>query len=135
MWFCLVDVGLWFFLLLLSAFWWRRLSCLCKLLDGRDWWWENLGLALVGRALLNKALTQLSGVVQSLPGIVFLPEVTQSSKVRLMASFRRIFIKGELCRQLLPFAPCPTLPLIVPVVSLCLPPPPKEILQQEILQH
>ena len=31
-----------------------------KLLDGRDWQWEKLGLALVGRALLGEALTQLS---------------------------------------------------------------------------
>ena len=38
----------------------------CKLLDGTDWPWEKLGLALVGRALLSKALIQLpadSGVV------------------------------------------------------------------------
>ena len=27
---------------------------------GRDWWWENLDHDLVGRALLNKALIQLS---------------------------------------------------------------------------
>ena len=26
--------------------------------DGRGWWWEKLGLSLVGRALLSKALTQ-----------------------------------------------------------------------------
>ena len=37
-----------------------RLRDLCKLLDVRDWWWEKLGLALVGRALLSKALIQLS---------------------------------------------------------------------------
>ena len=30
--------------------------------DGRGWWWEKLGLSLVGRALLSKALTQLPGV-------------------------------------------------------------------------
>ena len=28
--------------------------------DGRDWFWEELGLALVGRALLSKTLIQLS---------------------------------------------------------------------------
>ena len=37
-----------------------RLRDLCKLLDGRDWQWGKLGLALVGRALLSKALIQLS---------------------------------------------------------------------------
>ena len=37
-----------------------RLRGLCKLLDGRDWQWEKLGLALVGRALLSEALVQLS---------------------------------------------------------------------------
>ena len=58
--FVLVAVGLWFFLLLLSALWWRRLRALCKLPDGRDWWWKNLGLALVGSAFLSKALIQLS---------------------------------------------------------------------------
>jgi len=33
---------------------------LCKLPDRRGWWWEKLGLALVGRALLSKALIHLS---------------------------------------------------------------------------
>ena len=33
---------------------------LCKLPEGRDWHWEKLGLTLVGRALLSKALIQLS---------------------------------------------------------------------------
>ena len=33
---------------------------LCKLPDGRNWQWEKLGLAPVGRALLSKALIQLS---------------------------------------------------------------------------
>ena len=36
---------------------------MCKLPDGRDWQWEKLGLALVGRALLDKALIQLSANV------------------------------------------------------------------------
>ena len=31
-----------------------------KLLDGKDWQWRKLGLALVSRALLSKALIQLS---------------------------------------------------------------------------
>ena len=36
--FVLVSVGLCFCLVLLSAPWWRRLRCLCKLPDRRDWW-------------------------------------------------------------------------------------------------
>ena len=47
-------------LLLLSALWWMRLRGLCKLPDGKNWQWEKLGLALVGRALLSQALIQLS---------------------------------------------------------------------------
>ena len=39
--------GLYFFFLLLSAVWWMRLS---KRLDGRDWWWVELTVTLVGRA-------------------------------------------------------------------------------------
>ena len=50
---------------------------MCELLDGRDW--EKLGLALVGRALLSKALIQLSddgwGCTPSL--VVVWSEVTQ----------------------------------------------------------
>jgi len=56
------------------------LKGLRKLPDGRDWWWEKLGLALMGRALLSKALNQLSahgwGCAPFL--LVLLPEVTQS---------------------------------------------------------
>ena len=37
-----------------------RLTGLYKLLDGMDWSCERLGLALVGRALLSKAVIQLS---------------------------------------------------------------------------
>ena len=57
--FVLAAVRLWFFLLILSALRWRRLRGLCKLPNRRDWRWEKLGLALVGRALLSKALIQL----------------------------------------------------------------------------
>ena len=32
---------------------------LCKLPHGRDWQWEKLDLALVGRAILSKGLIQL----------------------------------------------------------------------------
>ena len=52
---------------------------MCKLPDGGDWLWEKLDLALVGRALLSKALIQLSadgwGGTPSL--VIFWPEVTQ----------------------------------------------------------
>ena len=41
-----------------------------KFPDGRDWLWGNLGLALKGRAMLSKSLTQFSvdgrGCVSSL---------------------------------------------------------------------
>ena len=56
-----------------------RLTGLYKLLDGMDWSCERLGLALVGRALLSKALIQLSadgwGCTPSL--VVVWPEETQ----------------------------------------------------------
>ena len=52
---------------------------MCKHLDGRDWPWEKLGLALVSRALLSKTLIQLSadvwGCTSSL--LVIWPQVTQ----------------------------------------------------------
>ena len=52
---------------------------MCKLPDGRDWWWEKLGLALMGKAVLSKALIQLSA--DQWGGAVFLlviwPEMTQ----------------------------------------------------------
>ena len=34
--FILATMGLWFFLLLMSALWWMRLRGLCKPPDGRD---------------------------------------------------------------------------------------------------
>ena len=45
-----------------------RLRGLCKLLDGRDWWWGKLGLALVGRALL-------SSLVKPEPNYLLMSEV------------------------------------------------------------
>ena len=33
-----------------------RVRGLCKLPDGREWLWEKLGFALVGRAMLSKSL-------------------------------------------------------------------------------
>ena len=37
-----------------------RIRGLCKLLDGRDWLWGKLGIALVVRAMLSKSLIQFS---------------------------------------------------------------------------
>ena len=52
---------------------------MCKLLGGSDWQWKKCGLALVGRALISKALTQFSaygwGYISFL--VVFWLEVTQ----------------------------------------------------------
>ena len=52
-------VGLQSFLFL-SAFRWMRIRGLCKLSDGTDWLWGNLGLTLVGSTMLSKSLIQLS---------------------------------------------------------------------------
>ena len=56
-----------------------RLRSLYKLPDGKDWQWEKLGLALVGRTLLSKALIQSSadGWGWALSLVVFWPEATQ----------------------------------------------------------
>ena len=52
---------------------------LCKLPDGRDWWWEKLSLVLVDKALFSKGLIQLSADGWNCtPSLVaFWPEVTQ----------------------------------------------------------
>ena len=44
----------------LSALWWMRIRGLWKLPDGRDWLWGNLGLVLMGEAMLSKPLIQFS---------------------------------------------------------------------------
>ena len=59
--FVLVAIELRFFLLLLSALWWRGPG-LCKLPDGRDCGGEKLGLALVGRVLLRSNYLLMDGV-------------------------------------------------------------------------
>ena len=49
---------------------------MCKLLDGRAWQWEKLGLALVGRALFSKTLIQLSADGWGCTLLVVWPEAT-----------------------------------------------------------
>ena len=70
---------------------------MCKLPDGRDWWWEKLGLALVGRALLSTALIQLSvdgwDCTPSL--LVVRPEGSTGSMVGLMVNWS-VYTKGDL---------------------------------------
>ena len=52
---------------------------MCKLVDGRDWQWEKLFFALVGRALLSKTSLQLSadGLGCSPSLVVVWPKMTQ----------------------------------------------------------
>ena len=73
---------------------------LCKLPDGRDWWWEKLDLALVSRALLSKAVIQLSadGCGCSLPGSCLVWDDralgSMGSMVGLMVTSKRVCAKG-----------------------------------------
>ena len=68
------------FLLSLYDLWQMRIWGLCKLPDGRDWLSRKLGLALVGRAMLNKCLTQFSaaGWACAPSVLVIWPEEAQS---------------------------------------------------------
>ena len=90
-----------------------RLRGLCKLLDGRDWQWEKLGLALVGRALLRKALIQLSAVEWCYtPSLVVVwPEATQPGVYRLYGK-----VNGELQEGLYQGGPSSA---PIPLVSPC----------------
>ena len=51
---------LWLWFSFLSALWWMRIRGLWKFPDRKDWLWVELGLALVGKAMLNKSLIQFS---------------------------------------------------------------------------
>ena len=78
---------------------------MCKLPDGRDWQWEKLGLALVGRALLSKALIQLSANVLPPWSLFGLRDPALGSAgfmVGLMVNFKRVYAKGELPGLMLP---------------------------------
>ena len=66
-------------LLASSVLWWMRLGELCKFPDGRDWQWEKVGLALVGRAKFSKALIQLSA-----DGWSCTPSLPRGSQVALV---------------------------------------------------
>ena len=94
----------------------RKESNMCKLPNGRDWWWENLCRALVGRALLNKALIQLSadgwGCTSSL--VVFWPRRPNPQVYGLCGQVnfpKRVYTKGDIPRQLLPV---PSVPVMSP---------------------
>ena len=50
---------------ILSALWWIRIRGLWKLSDGRDWLEGNLGLVLMGGAILQFSSVQFSSVTQS----------------------------------------------------------------------
>ena len=93
---------------------------MCKLPDRRDWQWEKLSLALVGRVLLNKALIRLSadgwGCAPSL--VVVWPEATQSWALQAL---------WEVSRGLMP-RPSWTA-TAGPTVSPCRPAPPQKTLQ------
>ena len=64
----------------------------------------KLGLALVGRALLSKALIQLPGNGWGYTPCLFLvwPEATHPCGVGLMVTSKRTYVKGDLPRLLLP---------------------------------
>ena len=52
-----------------------RIRVLCKLPDGKDWWWEKLDLALVGRVVLSKTNLGTSLLVQWLTLWLPMPRV------------------------------------------------------------
>ena len=56
-----------------------RIRGLDKLLDGRDWLWGKLGLALVSKAMLGKSLVQFS--VDGGGVLCFLPVVSPEAKL------------------------------------------------------
>ena len=51
---------LWLWFLFCLPSWWIRIRGLWELPDGKDWLWGNLGLVLMGRAMLSKSLIQFS---------------------------------------------------------------------------
>ena len=70
---------------ILSTLWWRKIRGSWKLPDGKDWLWGNLGLALMGGAMLSSVaqlcLTLCDSMDYNTPGIPIhhqLPEFTQT---------------------------------------------------------
>ena len=89
-----------------------RLRGLYKLPDGKDWWQEKQGLALVGRVMLSKILIQLpaNGGVCAPSLFVVWPEMTQpnmGSMVGLIMTSKRTYTKGPFPGLLLPVSPSP----------------------------
>ena len=68
--------------MVLSALWWISIRSLWKLPDGRDWLWVNLGLVLMGEAMLSKSLIQFS--VDGFPCLLFSlrPDYGRGSSVK-----------------------------------------------------
>ena len=60
---------------ILSPLWWIRIRGLWKLPYGRNWLWGNLGLVMMGGAMLSKSLIQFSvdGCLCSLYNNLFFP--------------------------------------------------------------
>ena len=75
----------------LSALWWRRIRGLWKLPDGRDWLRGELGLVLMGGAMLSKSLIQFSVDGWScVPSLLFTWGQTVVEVMKIMVtSFRR----------------------------------------------
>ena len=84
-----------------------RLRGLYKLPDGRDWWWEKLGLALVGRAMLTKILIKISaGEWGCVSWLVWGNPTLRSTRstVELMVDSKRAYTNEHLPRLLLPLS-------------------------------
>ena len=102
--FVLAAVGLWLFLLLLSAFWWRRLKGLSNLPDGRDWLWGKTGFC-------PGELIQLSadgwGCTLAVSCLAWGDPTLGSagSMIGLMVTSKRAYSKGNLPGLLLPVPP------------------------------
>ena len=74
-----------------SALWWRRIRGLWELPDGRDWLRGKLGLVLMGRAMLSKALIPFSVEGRGwVPSLLFTWAQTMVEVMKIMgASFKR----------------------------------------------
>ena len=75
----------------LSALWWRSISGLWKLPDGRDWLRGKLGFVLMSKAMLSKSLIQFSvGRWSCVPSCCLTWGQTMVEVMKIMvASFKR----------------------------------------------